>query len=209
MRVDIKIDGDFGAMMRSDLVAGERAVSRAIAGATTRTKTSWRGLVVGAGLGTRLGNTIRSKVYPAGEPSLNAAGIVYSKAPHIISAHDDGAIIRSRNGFWLAIPQKVAGKGPGGRRMTPGEWENKTGRRLRFVYRTNRTALLVDDGTIRKGHAPAFGARKPRGFKNRTMIVFVLVPQVKLKKRFDLARAVAQNTAGLAAEIVANWRSTR
>jgi len=207
MRIDIKIEGDLKAMMAAEIRAGERAVSGTLRGRAAALKANWRGQVASAGLGARLGNTMRSQVYPD-RPSLNAAGLVYTKAPKIIGAHEAGAVINAKNGFWLAIPLPSAGKGRRGR-ITPGEWENKTGRRLRFVYRAGRTALLVDDGTVRAGHAPAFGAKKVRGFRNRTVPIFYLTPQVKLRKKLNLFAAAESVASGIPAEIVARWRTTR
>ena len=55
------------------------------------------------------------------------------QAPEVVGAHDRGETIRSKGGFWLAIPLPAAGKGPRGKRMTPGLWEKLRGQRLRFV----------------------------------------------------------------------------
>lgn len=84
--------------------------------------------------------------------------------------------------------------------MTPGEYEKRTGQRLRFVYRKGRSALLVaDDARLNKsGQARRKGGRRRRdGILTgaQTVPVFVLVPQVKLRKRTDLlpaAEAVAR-----------------
>jgi hypothetical protein len=61
----------------------------------------------------------------------------------IIGAHDTGPLIRSKNGFWLAIPTPAAGKSSKGGRITPGEWERRTGLRLVFIYRRRGLSLLV------------------------------------------------------------------
>lgn len=209
MRIDVKIDGDLEAMMASEYLAGERAVTAAMRGAGQGLKQNWRSQITGAGLGQRLANAVRAEVYPKGQPSLNAAALVYTKAQKIISAHENGSLIRSANGFWLAIPLPAAGKGVRGAKITPAAWEKKTGRRLRFVYRSGRTALLVDDGTVRGGSAPAFGQRAKRGFKNKTIPLFILTPQVKLSKKLDLLRAAETVVSGVPAAIIANWRSTR
>jgi hypothetical protein len=128
------------AIMAAEITAGERAVTAAMREAGSGLKLSWRGQITGAGLGPRLANSIRSQVFPKAGVSLNAAAVVWSKAPIIIGSHDTGPLIRSKNGFWLAIPTPAAGKGLGGRRITPGAWERKTGLRLRFVYRRSGTA---------------------------------------------------------------------
>jgi hypothetical protein len=90
--------------------------------AWTGFKEAWRAQITGAGLGPRLARTIRSEQFPKGRPSLNAAALVWSKAPVIVNAHDTGPLIRSRNVFWLAIPLPAAGKSLRGGRISPGEW---------------------------------------------------------------------------------------
>ena len=106
--------------MAAEVAAGEQAVTAAIREAGAGLKLGWRRQVTGAGLGTRLANSIRSEVFPKAGASLNAAAVVWSKAPVIIGAHDAGPLIRAKNGHWLAIPTPAAGKALGGRRITPG-----------------------------------------------------------------------------------------
>lgn len=208
MKFTVQIDGDLNALMAREYRAGERAVSNTIKAAAEALKANWRQQITGSGLGTKLANAVRSEAYPKGAPSLNAAAIVYSKAPKITAAHEAGATIRSNSGFWLAIPLPSAGKGARGAKITPGEWETKTGRRLRFVYRSGRSALLVDDGT--KTGRRLMGrdgfSREARGFRNRTVPIFALVPQVKLPKRLNLYPAADRVASGLPGAIVANWR---
>ena len=120
MKLDISFTPDIVSMMLSEVAAGQKAVSVTMAQAGASLKLAWRGQITGAGLGQRLANTIRSQTYPKGRNSLDAAALVWSNAPLIIGAHDTGPLIRSGNGFWLAIPLPAAGKGLGGRRITPG-----------------------------------------------------------------------------------------
>ena len=116
--------------------------------AGTGLKSDWRAQITGAGLGRRLANSIRLATYPKAGDSLNAAALVWSKAPEIIGAHDTGPLIRSKDGFWLAIPLPAAGKSLRGGRITPGEWERRRGLRLRFVYRRIGPSLLVAEGRL-------------------------------------------------------------
>lgn len=206
MLLNFELVGNLNTLLASEVRSGERAVTGAMKTATSRLKSDWRNQIVGAGLGRRLSNTIRSGVFPKGQTSLNAAGIVYSKAPHIVSAHAKGALIRSQNGFWLAIPTKAAGKSRTGGRITPAEWEQKTNRVLKLIYRPGRPGLLVDTGTLRHGYAPAFGARKSRGFKNRTVPIFILVPQVRLKKKLDLDAPARLAASAIPGDIVSRWQ---
>ena len=157
-------------MMAAEIAAGERAVTAAVREAGTGLKLAWRGQIIGAGLGPRLANSIRSEVFPKARASLNAAAVVWSKAPVIVGPHDAGPLIRSRNGLWLAIPTPAAGRALGGRRITPGGWERKTGLRLRFVYHRTGPSLLVADAVrlntrgIRRRYRPRKpgAARSPR-----------------------------------------------
>ena len=127
VKLTLDIRPDLAALMAAEIATGERAVTAAVREAGIGLKLGWRGQITGAGLGARLANSIRSEVFPKAGVSLNAAAVVWSKAPVIIGAHDAGPLIRARNGLWLAIPTPVAGKALGGRRITPAAWERKTG----------------------------------------------------------------------------------
>ena len=189
MRLTIDIRPDIAKLMAAEIVAGERAVTAAVTEVGTGLKLGWRGQITGAGLGARLANSIRSEVFPKAGVSLNAATVVWSKAPVIVGAHNTGPLIRSKNGLWLAIPTPAAGKALGGRRITPAAWERKTGLRLRFVYRRVGPSLLV---------APAVSGRP-------TAPIFLLVPQVRLPKRLDLVRDAERAHEAMPGLIVANW----
>ena len=126
----------------------------------------------------------------------------------ILGAHDAGPLIRSRNGFWLAIPTEAAGKSSRGGRITPGEWERRSGLRLRFVYRPAGPSLLVAEGRLNaRGRAVASRSRTGRGVT--TVPIFLLVPQVQMRKRLDLARDAARAQDALPGAIVANWLEAR
>jgi hypothetical protein len=208
MRLAVSIENNLKLRMDQEIRAGQMAVTGIVSGATAAIKANWRQQVVTAGLGRRLANAVRAEVYPRGRASLNAAGTVFSNAQKIVGAFEKGVDIRSKNGFWLAIPLPSAGKGRRGGRITPGQWEAKTGRILRFVYRRGRNALLVDDGTARRG-ARILGrdgvTRGARGFRNRTVPIFVLVPRVRLSKRLGLFTAATRLAAGMGARLGTAW----
>jgi len=204
MKLKLDIDPDIVAMMAAEVKAGKKAVSAAMREAGTGLKSDWRGQITGAGLGRRLANSIRNQNFPRSGESLDAAVLVWSKAPVIISAHDTGPLIRSRDGFWLAIPLAAAGKSTRGGRITPGEWERRRGLRLRFVYRRTGPSLLVAEGRLNtRGQAVVSRSKTGRG--KLTAPIFLLVPQVKLPKRLDLARDAARAHDAVPGLIVANW----
>ena len=190
--------------LQAEIAAGERAVTTAMRGAGAGLKSAWRGQITGAGLGTRLGNSIRLATYPKGGESLNAAALVWSNAPVIVGAHDTGPLIRSKNGFWLAIPTPAAGKSLRGGRITPGEWDRRRGLRLHFIYRRRGPSLLVAEGRLNtKGQVVVSRAKTGRG--KITAPIFLLVPQVKLPKRLDLARDADRALDSVPGLIVAGW----
>jgi len=204
MRLRLDIDPDFVAMMQAEIKAGEKAATGAMRDAGAELKTAWRGQITGAGLGRRLANSIRNATYPEAGDSLSATALVWSKAPVIIGVHNAGPLIRSKDGFWLAIPTEAAGKSLRGGRITPGEWERRTGLHLRFVYRRPGPSLLVAEGRLNtKGRAVASRSKTGRG--RATVPIFVLVPQVRLPKRLDLAREAERAADAVPGRIVGKW----
>jgi Family of unknown function (DUF6441) len=205
--------------LRADMQAELREVERAVA---TGTREAGRGLrtelrrqVASAGLGQRLANSWRDKHYP--NQRLDAASLVYSKAPQIIRAFDEGTVIRSRRGRFLAIPTENAPrKGTDGRRISPSTFPEHRFGPLRFVPRSSGPSLLVVDG-LRASYSRQTG--ELRGFRRATeragrsgqglttVVMFLLVPQVKLSKRLDVARAAERWSGQLPALIEQQLRS--
>ena len=205
MKLDVSFTRDLVVLMRAEVAAGQKAASTTMAQAGTSLKSAWRTQITSAGLGARLANTIRSQTYPKGRNSLDAAALVWSNAPVIIGAHDTGPLIRSASGFWLAIPLPAAGKALGGKRITPAMWEKKTGLRLRFVYRSRGPSLLVADAVRLNTRGQAALSKSKTGRGQVTAPIFLLVRQVKLPKRLDLARDAERALAAIPGSIVRNW----
>jgi Family of unknown function (DUF6441) len=126
-------------------------------------------------------------------------------------------VIRSRRGRLLAIPTENAPrKGTDGRRISPGTFpENRFGP-LRFVPRPTGPSLLVVDelrpsfsrqtGELR-GFRRATERARRSGQGLTTVVMFLLVPQVKLRKRLDVARAAEQWSGQLPALIEQQLRA--
>ena len=212
MKLAAALSGDLRKIMVEEVKAAEDAVTAAMRQAADGLKADLRRQVTEAGMGQRLANTWRAELYPKGRKSIKPAGFVFTRAPTIIRAFDQGAVIKSKNGFWLAIPTDAAGKGPRGKRMTPGLWEQMHGSHLRFIYRRGAPSLLVAEnmrartgkrGGFAKGSASAL--RTGRGMT--TVVMFILVPQVSLKKRLDVDGVAERWASALPELIVRNWRS--
>jgi hypothetical protein len=199
MRVRAALQGDLVQVMRTELRGCERAVTAGVRTATNGLKAELRAQVTGAGMSRRMANTWRSQVYPEGGQSIEAAGFVWSKAPHIATLYEHGGIIRSSRGLYLAIPTAAAGKfGDARQKITPGAWERIHGQRLRFVYRRGgRSSLLVADDARLTSRGRAVTRRAGSRAARVTVPIFILVPQVTVKKRFDVAGAHRKWAAAL------------
>jgi hypothetical protein len=155
VKLKLDIDPDIVAMMAAEVAAGERAVTAAMREAGTGLKTAWRLQITGAGLGPRLANSIRSQNFPRSGESLDAAALVWSKAPVIVGAHDTGPLIRSKDGFWLAIPLPAAGK-------VPARWQDHA-RRMGMATRAAPALRLSPHGSESSGGGGAFEHEGPGG----------------------------------------------
>lgn len=218
MRFTIKTD-DLAKGLGEVEVEAARSVTSAMREVTEGLKSDLRADVVDSGLGQRLANTWRGKTYPESRVSLEAASFVWSRAPNIVDAFDRGVTIRSNKGFWLAIPTPAAGvKGINAtgamKRITPGGWERRTGMRLRFVYRRGQPSLLVADHArlSKKGLArPNIGRTRAGSAYTRlsgraTVVIFILVPQVAVKKRLDVENAAQRWGDRVGSIIASHWR---
>lgn len=155
MKLKVQFNPDLVALTQAEIAAGEKAVSTAMREAGTSLKSAWRGQITGAGLGTRLGNSIRLASFPKSGDSLNAAALVWSNAPVIVGAHNTGPLIRSKDGFWLAIPTPAAGKSTKGGRITP--------RRMGTSNRSAPTVRLSPSRAEPAGGRGADQLERPRG----------------------------------------------
>lgn len=206
MKIVTSVQGDLKLNMQQEILAGGLAAVGAVAGVAATIKDNWRGQIASAGLGRRLGNSVRSDFYPKGKGSLNAAGLVWSRAQKIVGAFETGVEITAKNAKFLAIPLPAAGASTRNGKITPGEWERRRGRKLQFIQRKSGGALLVDNGTVLRGPATFGRGGVARGFKNRSVPIFVLVPRVRLQKRLGLISGAERLAGQMGARLVAGWK---
>lgn len=216
MRIGAAIRGDFRKQLAKEADDAKRAIKKGLERTAKDLKQSLRDQVTGAGMGNKLANTWRSAVYPSGgKTSFGVAAEVWSKAPVIIQAFDEGAVIRSSKGSWLAIPTKNAPKrGIGGKRINPSNFPEYRYGALRFVYRKRGPSLLVVDGVRinksgRVGRKLKGGGLTKKGQYKKgvsTVIMFIMVPQVRLPKRLNISSAVRRAEAQLGRNILKHWR---
>ena len=205
MRITTKIEGNLRRDMEAEIRVGKMAALGAAAAIGATIKRDWRAQIAEAGLGRRLGNTIRSEAYPR-QGSLNAATLVWSKAKKIVGAFETGVEIRARNARYLAFALPSAGLKQIGKRITPDEWERRKGRKLKFVQRPKGGALLIDDGTAIRGPSTFGRGGVKRGFRNRSVAIFILVPRVRLQKKLGLYSSADRLARSMGARLVAGWK---
>jgi hypothetical protein len=156
------------------------AVRVAVEVATESLKRDIRDQILDAGLGARLANAVGSKLYPdKARETLHPAGVVAPRgklATEIFDAFNAGVPIRARNRRYLAVPTKAARfAGSGGRRLSPDEFERRSGITLRVVKSKKSGALLLMGSRFR--------GKAKRGQKD--LVYYVLVPMVRPGARLN------------------------
>jgi Family of unknown function (DUF6441) len=186
--------------------------------------------------GRGIASAWRSAIYPRFGVSLRPAGLVWSKTPVIVDAFERGALIRAKGSKFLAIPTGFnaarghRGRGGKGLRVTPSQMAASGQAFLRpfrsgrgYVWclplrgatslgngrRPRRRTLLFAGGIAEVGTANRKGREAwARDMLRKGMVpMFILLPQVKLTKRLDVAGAAARAGARAPRRFVALWEA--
>lgn len=198
MKMIAKFAKSLAKDMEKEFVTITGAIKAGTKEAADGLKNDLRQQVTSAGMGTKLANAWRSKVYD--NRGYDPAGLVYTRAPKIIEAFDKGVLIKPKaGGVWLAIPTVTAPKrGTDGKRITPLNFPEAKLGKLEFVYRAKGPSFLVVHN-VRASYSRKTG--QLRGFRKASdtalrtgkgltsAIMFILIRQVKLEKRLDVATA--------------------
>ena len=193
MELKAAITGNLTAYLEKQRLDAETAVTEGIWDLTDQMKADLRAQVISAGLGNRLAKTWQAVVYPKRQKSISCAGVVFSRAPKLITVFNDGALIKSSKGRWLAIPTENAPKQGIGhdQRINPSNFPEHRYGKLRYVYVQSNLSLLVVDTKSK---------RKPA-----TKVMFWLVPQVRHRKRLDIQAVMNKYDNRLAQVILDHW----
>jgi len=189
LQIKLAVTGDLASFARQThlrFAGGARLAAERFA---ARAKLAYRGAVRGAGLGDRLANTVRVDIYPksASVRTHSPAVVVWSKAPKILFAFATGVTIRHHDGLWLAIPTDSTPR-RGGRPATPEEVEGIFDQDLIFIKgRGGQMLAFIDKslrGKLKRARAKGRSVDIKASF-DRLVLMFVMVRQVRLKKRID------------------------
>jgi Family of unknown function (DUF6441) len=106
----LKLADSLARSLQADTQAELRDIERAVTAGTKTAgqnlKTELRRQVTSAGLGQRLANSWRDRHNP--NQKLDAASLICTKAPQIIRAFDEGALIRSKRGRFRYRDRRAA-----------------------------------------------------------------------------------------------------
>lgn len=152
-----------------------------------------RSMTRGAFNSRKLPTTWRAKLYPEeARRTLTPAFFAFSKAPEIMTAFENGAIIQPVGGKkYLWIPTENVPRGRGGKRMSPQEVMARVGK-FSFIPLRSGGLLAVaqavrgEKRSRRKGGAPITTIGRAKSGQGARMTFFVLKKQVRLAKRLDI-----------------------
>lgn len=194
----LALTGDLAAFADGEIAAIERGAMDAAYRMAGRGKRALRGDVIRGGLGRRLANSWRDDVYPKRDISMNPAVRFKSSAPLLKNAFEQGAEIRSQNGNFLAVPtpeflQGLSNLARSRSRKNLITLAEKIYGRLRFVpVKGKRLGLLVTDAAQKsrgqRGGFRAASAATLRKGRAESIVLFVLVPRARLRKRLNFTK---------------------
>lgn len=195
MKIKAAFTGNLKEYMQQQYKNAEHAVTAGIKSTSSGLKLSMRSQVLSSGLGKKMSNTWRSEIYPKGQESLNAAGLVYTRASTAMQGFEKGSVVKSKDGWWLAIPAPKAPKtGKDGKRIKPSNFPESRYGKLRFIYKSSGPSLLVAE-------KETTGKRK-----TKPKVMFFLVPQVKMPKLINFEAESIKWFNKLPDEIIKNWK---
>jgi hypothetical protein len=184
----IEVTHDLGAFADRTGVRVRRGAMRGAKRFEARAKLDYRQDVRRAGLGDRLANTWRTRVYPQRGESWHPTVHVWSNAPMLVAAHADGGTIVPKAGKFLAIATENVGR-KGGRRRTPLDIESEFNQDLVIKPTRHPNVFLALVRAVRarsgRGFRRASARRRAQGRAEQLVPMFILVRQVTLRPRLN------------------------
>ncbi len=217
MKLAATIAGSIKADLQAEMRRIERAVTSGVRQAGDGLKGSLRRQVVAVGLGARLARTWRGRHYP--NKGFDAASLVWSKAPQIVRTFDEGGGHPQQVRLLVGHPDAGGAEaGRGWQAHQPVQLPGAPVRAAPVRLSGRGPSLLVVDG-VRASYSRKTG--ELRGFRKAserarktgrgltTVVMFLLVPQVRLPKRLDVPRAAERWSQRLPALIDRHLSVTR
>jgi len=198
-QVSLALRGNLQAFLDAEVKGGKSAVTTVIRRRTNALRNNMRKQIADAGLGNRLGKTVKSLTYPERGASLNAAGIVFSKATYkrprgivdLITVFDQENLLSAKYGRkWIPIPNKaVTGEGTGVRghpfSKSPSDPEFKDKLFFRKTSKANVAILALKS--------------------DPTKVAFWLVKIGRLHKRLDVNKLYMRAIRNIDEAVAKTW----
>lgn len=216
--------GEFTSIMNSENIKQALAANKAAETAAKQLKTQGRAAIAAAGFSPRFQNAFRVNIYGATR-SINVALFAFDKIPYAgIFAH--GGKISGSPLLWLPLP--TAPKKAGGRRVTAGNYEELVGAPLFSIQRSGKPPLLAANVSasaaakggsftpaqlrsgarnLRRGQAhKGFTGKAPVRLSTKVVPLFVGIPKVQIRQRFNLASVYLAAKKTLVSNYIENLR---
>lgn len=179
--------GSYRKLLDADQRRMAVAATKAVTQATNNAKAAGRASIAAAGFSARWQNALKSKVFPTGRVSLNAAGVISLKIPYA-SIFEEGGEIAGRPLLWLPIEDNLPVRS-GGLRWSPAVFARSVG--------------SLRSGRNKHGRPLLFGR-----IGGKWVPVFVGIDHVEIRKRFAVTEAAEAANARLPDLYEANMKNS-
>lgn len=220
----LALRGNLEEQLEKEFRLMERVAKRTMVKQVKNVQTDLRQDVERSGIrnATKIANAWRSRVYPVGENSANAAGFIYSKAPKVIQNLELARPIVARNRKYLAIPTPdarrlikgtpgrftVGARGGGSRdvrrrgRLSPSNFPEARFGKLRFVPTRKGGLLIAPRARPVLDTAGSITGFRRAGKRQATpgIVMFFLVRQARPKKRLNVQEIAVRGGDTIAKE---------
>ncbi len=201
------VGGDLEQKIRELEKPIAKAATAAVKDADALVKKESKSALASAGFSGRSQNAMKSVMTPKTGDSINVS-VDFFLRPAYLNIFETGAQISGKPLLWL--PLDTVPLGAGGKRLTPKQYVDRIG--PLHSARGAKTPLLVGKGSrsqILRATSKAVRFRKRAGLQQGTVNVplFVGVPAVNIRKKFDLAGIVASARSQLGALYLKNIKA--
>lgn len=188
--------GDFTKGMQAFYQPIAKAATIAVTEAGQIALTTGRAAIAAGGLSSKWQNAYRLTVYPkGGTPSVDTAAWLFHKIPYA-NIFQTGGVVAGKP--LLFIPLTGVPATIGRNKMTPDNYTKLIGP-LVAVNLPGHRPLLFGSSSVGKTGRPGKPTLKKLGKAGTLVPLFVGIPQINIKKRFDLDATAAAAASRLGA----------
>lgn len=220
MRITAALSGNLNKIMLQERRDAGFAVTKGMTETTVGLKNDLRQKTEQSLKSRRLPKTWRHKIYPGGsKKSTGAAGLVFSKAPRLMTIFSQNNIIKARRKKFLAIPTENAPlqtvRGGAKRPIPAAEWDRAAQKSLgplRLVSRRGKTPVLVANLISNvAGTRARFGTEKQRarGRRQVSVVMYVLVKAARIPRKVNIDTIAGKWAGQIDTLILKNYPETK